>query len=344
MILVTGGSGFIGQAVVRRLLEVGHDVRVLARDAKGTRELFKEKNVDVVEGDILDSGAVSGACQGVNGVIHLVGIISEVRGQTFERVHVKGTECLLAAAEAAGVPRFLYLSAIGTREEAPSAYHQSKWEAEEAVRKSNMAWTIFRPSLVYGAGDMFTNLYAGLCRFPWNWLTGFSLPCVGDGTVKLQPVEVGEVAAAVCSALSSRKAIGMTYDLVGETITMREMLEEIGKALGGNPEFVECSPQTIPFYVPGMILAGKRPVIIPWPVPFLKIKMFLFETLCKPFWECCASGMLPKDFQKLSPSIDHVTMLEENQYGNNADAAKDLGFRSKTFRDGISGYLTPFLR
>ena len=97
-------------------------------------------------------------------VVHLVGIISEVGQNTFENVHPRGTENIVAAARAADVTRFIHMSALGTRPNAASRYHQSKWAAEEIVRRSGLAWTIFRPSIIYGPGDGFVNLFARMSR------------------------------------------------------------------------------------------------------------------------------------------------------------------------------------
>ena len=92
---------------------------------------------------------MEGGLNGVDAVVHLVGIISEVGQNTFENVHTRGTENIVAVARAAGMKRFIHMSALGTRPNAASRYHQSKWAAEEIVRQSGLAWTIFRPSIIF---------------------------------------------------------------------------------------------------------------------------------------------------------------------------------------------------
>ena len=135
--------------VVQRLLSRGHTVRVLARGTRPGLAMATE----TVPGSVLRPETLPAACGGVDAIIHLVGIISEVGDQTFERVHTEGTRNILQAAQSEGLRRFIHMSALGTRPNAVARYHRSKWMAEEAVRSSGLDWTIFRPSLIYGPGD-----------------------------------------------------------------------------------------------------------------------------------------------------------------------------------------------
>lgn len=188
------------------------------------------KEADVVE-----------ACQGAQAVIHLAGIISECGENTFEAVHVDLTRTMVDAARAAGVRRFVHMSALGTREGARSRYHRTKWAAEEIVRASGLDWTIFRPSLIYGPGDAFTRLFARMSRFsPF-------LPAIGGGHGLLQPIEVGQVARAFVRAIPVAATHGRTYDLCGpERMSFREVLRTILGALARRRAIV-----TIPFAVAG---------------------------------------------------------------------------------------------
>src|SRR6266481_10008108 len=108
--------------------------------------------------------SIEGAMQDANCVIHLVGIIYEWKENTFERTHAQATRHVLDEAKKSGVKRFVHMSALGTRENARSQYHQTKWAAEEYVRKSGLAWTIFRPSLIYGAHDKSMNVLAKVLK------------------------------------------------------------------------------------------------------------------------------------------------------------------------------------
>lgn len=216
-VLVTGGSGFVGREIVGQLVADCHQVRVLARGVKPA-----VGHVEFVKGSVLEPASLGAACAGCDAVIHLVGIISEVGGQTYERVHTEGTRNLLAAAKGAGVSRFVQMSALGTRPNAVARYHRSKWLAEEAVRASGLAWTVFRPSLIYGPGDGFVNLFAQMSR--WSPV----LPVIGHGLGLLQPVPVAEVARCFVGALTEPRSVGRTLDVCGpEPFTFVAVLDEI---------------------------------------------------------------------------------------------------------------------
>ena len=162
-------------------------------------------------------------------VVHLVGIIREEPAtlSTFERIHAQGTINVLEAAAATGVRRYLHMSALGTRAGARARYHQSKWAAEEAVRASPVPWTIFRPSIIYGPGDQFINLFAGLIRrYP-------VVPVIGNGLQRLQPVPVEQVAEGFARAVELAASVKQTYAVVGpDAVTMVQLLDLIGAALG----------------------------------------------------------------------------------------------------------------
>src|SRR5437899_1798339 len=145
-VFVTGASGFVGEEVVRQLHAAGHAIRILARQPQATRTQWEvsEYGAEVHAGNVLDADSLRGGLKDCEAVIHLVGIISEIGRNTFENVHTRGTENIVTAARNAGVRRFVQMSALGTRPNAASRYHQSKWAAEELVRQSGLAWTIFR--------------------------------------------------------------------------------------------------------------------------------------------------------------------------------------------------------
>src|SRR5260370_14912176 len=189
-VFITGARGFVGGGVVQALRADGHVVRCLVR--RGSEPLLKGLGaVERVEGDVLIRRTLDVAVAGCDAVIHLVGIIRErpALAETFERLHVDATLNVLAAASGAGVRRVLHMSALGTRPGARARYHQTKWRAEEAVRESGTAWTIFRPSVVFGRGDELISTLAGMIRrLP-------VVPVLGDGQYRLQPVAVEHVAA-----------------------------------------------------------------------------------------------------------------------------------------------------
>ena len=219
-VFVTGGSGFVGREVLWRLHEAGHGIRLLSRRAgsESVRQLAYRHRAEIVPGTCNDAAALRAGMNDCGAVIHLVGIISELAGNTFERAHLEATHQVLAAATAVGVKRMIHLSALGTRAGARSRYHQTKWAAEELVRASDRDWTIFRPSVIFGRDDGFVNRLAKLCR--WSP----AIPVFGPGTNQLQPIAVQDVAHCLAGALAHRGAIRRTLDLCGtERISMNDV-------------------------------------------------------------------------------------------------------------------------
>lgn len=224
---MTGPTGFVGRAVIPALQAHGYGVRCLVR--RGSEPALRGlEALERVEGDVLSPEALERGMAGCDTVIHLVGIIREQPAtlSTFERIHTRGTVNVLEAAAATGVRRFLHMSALGSRAGARARYHRSKWEAEEAVRASPAAWTIFRPSIIYGRGDEFVNLLAGMVgRYPL-------VPVIGGGQQRLQPVAVEHVAQAFARAVDLPATEKHAYEVGGpEAVTMVRLLDLIGEAL-----------------------------------------------------------------------------------------------------------------
>jgi uncharacterized protein YbjT (DUF2867 family) len=204
MILVTGGTGFVGRHLVARLVGAGREVRVLARrearvSARGEAELPR----------VGDPSAVASAARGCEAVVHLVGVIRERRGASFRRVHVHGTETVVRACREAGVERLLHMSALGARLRARSRYHRTKWRAEEVVRASGLAATVFRPSVIFGAGNSFLPRVRALAR------RRPLIPIIGDGMRLLQPIWVEDVVSCFVGALDDPSTAGRAYALGG---------------------------------------------------------------------------------------------------------------------------------
>jgi NADH dehydrogenase len=197
------------------------------RDLQRAQWLKERYEVDLFHGNVLYAPSIEGAMQGANCVIHLVGIIHEWKENTFERAHAQATKHVLDEAKKSGVKRFVHMSALGTRENARSRYHQTKWAGEEYVRKSGLAWTIFRPSFVYGPRDKGINTLAQVVRrLPF-------VPVLGGGNTKIQPISVENVAKAFVAAIRNDGSIGKTYDLCGpEAFTWNELYDKLQVILG----------------------------------------------------------------------------------------------------------------
>jgi NADH dehydrogenase len=226
-VLVTGGTGFVGTSVCNRLLQRGHAVAVLARDPRKTRNRYNHPVV-TVPGDVLDCASLATAAAGRDAVVHLVGIINEKGEQTFDRMHREATGNVVGAAKAAGVKRYVHMSAMGSSEDSPSRYGQTKAAGEKAVRASGLDWTIFRPSIVFGPGDGFVSLLAPIVRLN----PGF-IPVIGPGTTKFQPVAISDVARVFADALEKPETVGRSFEVGGpQVFTLDDIYREIAAAVG----------------------------------------------------------------------------------------------------------------
>ncbi len=226
MILIVGGTGFVGGHLIRRLRQAGAPVRAVVRSPNKAQAL-KDLGVEIVSGDISNKASLEKAAAGVERVVHLVGIIQEAPGVTFRGVHVEGTKNLLEAAKKAGVRHFFYQSALGTRPGAKSEYHKTKWDAEELVRQSGIPFTILRPSLIYGPGDKFTiRMSEMLKRSP-------VLPVIGSGKSKIQPVYIDDVVTCIQKIVMSDAFLNEIYEIGGpEQLTYEELTTAIAEAKG----------------------------------------------------------------------------------------------------------------
>jgi NADH dehydrogenase len=227
-VFVTGGTGFVGREMLRQLLAAGHAVRVLVREGSADK-LEEPGKVEAHTGDINDAASLVGALEGCDAVIHLIGIIREFpgRGITFKKMHVSATENILEACDEQGVQRFLHMSSNGTRKNGSTAYHRTKWQAEELVHASGLDWTIFRPSLIFGQNSEFVKMLTELIhRVP-------VVPVIGNGQYRMQPVSVAQVVESFVKALDMPETIGTTYHQGGsESYSYDVILDLTGRAMG----------------------------------------------------------------------------------------------------------------
>ncbi|NPB06159.1 MAG: complex I NDUFA9 subunit family protein [Aquificae bacterium] len=254
-VAVTGGTGFVGRYVVKELLARGHEPLLLVRNPEKARKLFGS-SVEVEKTDFTLKDLLRVFKERPpSAVVHLIGILYErpSEGQTFEEVHARLTKTLVEAAKEASVNRFLFMSALGTDDGAPSRYHRTKREAEKAVINSGITYAIFRPSLILGPEQLlFRELYK-LTRF---------LPIVvlpGGGNFPFQPVDVRDVACAFATALESEKAENKVIELCGDkVVTLKQLLQD-----------------TFRFW-------NRRVLILPAPAALLKLVAPLVERLLYP--------------------------------------------------------------
>lgn len=224
MILVTGGSGFVGRHVLRGLVDAGKDVRCLVRDPRKGELL----GCELAEGDMIDAASLRRAAEGVEVVVHLVAI-RQGKPEQFQRVMVEGTRNLLATAREAGVARFVHMSALGTSEESKDLvpYYGAKWQMELDVKGSGLPYVIFRPSFIFERDGGILPTFRKLAK-----LTPVT-PIIGSGEQRIQPIWAGDVAAYFDKAIDLDTATGRTFEIGGpDTVSWNEFWDRLKRVLG----------------------------------------------------------------------------------------------------------------
>jgi uncharacterized protein YbjT (DUF2867 family) len=264
-ICILGGSGFVGTALVSELAARGKQVRVLTRRREHAKELILLPTVEVIEVDVHDERVLARQFRGCDAVINLVGILHETtRGREdkpqarrgdFHENHVELPRKVIRACAKAGIARLLHMSALGADPTSRSAYQRSKGVGEALVRETGwvasanpgtlggakltarrgMQVTIFRPSVIFGPGDSFLNLFARLLKL----LPVLPLAC---SNARFQPVYVGDVATAYADSLDDLETFGNTYDLCGpREYSLIQLMQYLQKVLNSGGRLIPLS-------------------------------------------------------------------------------------------------------
>ena len=227
MILVTGGTGFVGGHVVHALRQAGKPVRCLVRNPRKAVTLGT-LGCELVEGDVTDPASIRRAVEGVDDVVHLVAI-RQGKPQQFERIMVGGTRDLLKLAKEGGAKRFVHMSALGTSEETKDLvpYFGAKWQQEQDVKASGFPYVIFRPSFVFGRDGGILPTFRRLAKL------APVTPIIGSGAQRIQPIWVDDVAAYFDKAIDLEAATNRTFELGGpDVIAWNEFWERLKRTLG----------------------------------------------------------------------------------------------------------------
>jgi NADH dehydrogenase len=224
-VLVTGGAGFVGRHLVPRLLGRGHHVRVLSRNPAGASPLFGP-NVDMRQGDVTDAASLDRVVDECDVVVHLVPPVVMASGKRQSGSYALGTENVLHAAEAAGVNRFVYVSALGAGP-GSDGYLRTKFYAEGEVLQAGLEHVVFRPSIIYGPGDHFTTAFVRLLR------GSPVVPMPGRNTLVSEPISIEDVADALSQAVERADLADRSYELVGpQRLPLPRILRVLARRLG----------------------------------------------------------------------------------------------------------------
>ena len=288
-VLVVGGSGFVGRYVVAQLSAAGQFVVVLTRRRSRARHLLLLPTVQVVEGDPHDDATIARHMRGMTALVNLAGVLHERGRNTFERVHIELPRRLAAACRNAGVARILHMSALRASADAPSRYLRSKAEGEAAVAASGVAWTIFRPSVMFGREDTFLNLFATLAR--WSPV----LP-LAAANARFQPVYVADVAACFVRALGDNETIRRGYDLCGPTVyTLAELVRYV----------CELSDRRRPIVALGPVLSSVQARVMEWlpspPMTRDNLASMQVDNVCEAGFPA-RFGVVPAALEAIAPA------------------------------------------
>lgn len=246
-ILLIGGTGFLGSAIASRLAKADFSITLPTRHRERSKRLTMLPTAEVVEADVHDEATLARLMAGQDAVISLVGTL---RGN-FQRNHVNLPGKIARAASAAGVPRLLHISALAATLQAPSDYLRSKAAGEAALRAACPEATIFQPSVIFGRGDAFLTLFAGLLKLA-------PVMPLASPDARFQPVWVEDVASAVVASLDRSDSKGQTYPLCGPRVySLRELVNYAGK-VSGHPRTILGLPPALSYlqallleFVPG---------------------------------------------------------------------------------------------
>ena len=237
-ICIFGGSGFVGRSVVEQAYARGLRVRVVTAYEPSAMPMSVVPTVEIMTGNVFDDRVLAAACEDMDAVVNLVGILHPSRGRGFEAVHVALPRRIAQACHGAGVQHLLHMSALGADANGPSEYQRSKARGEAALRHAAgiMPYTIFRPSVIFGEGDRFLNLFAQLVR-------AFPVVPLAGARARFQPIWVEDVARCFVQSMGETGAFGQAFNLCGpRAYSLEELVRFVARSLGLRRRIMPLSP------------------------------------------------------------------------------------------------------
>lgn len=293
-ILVTGGTGFIGQALVPKLVEAGHQVRLLIRPAKRTPRVPKGVAVQIAVSSVTDARGLRSAMTGMEIVVHLAGVERQGAYADIMRIDIEGTRLVAQVAKESGIERLVFVSHLGADRFSAFPVSKAKGLAEEAIRSTGINYTIFRSGVVFGKGDVLTSGIAQLLvAIPFI----FFVP--GDGRSLLQPIWVEDLATVITWAIDDPQTLNQIYEVGGpEMLSFCEVVQTVMEVMGKRHRF---------FYLPPPLLRGLT-VFLETSLPRSPVSVFWLDYLAVN--RTCSIDTLPRLFHlkpsRLSQRLDYL--------------------------------------
>ena len=297
MILVTGGSGFIGRHLIRRLSAEGKKIKVLLRPSENSPSLPKGVSIDVAISSLSDERGLRAAMVDVQAIYHLAGVNWQDNHLDWFTTEIEGTRELIKAAADANVKRIIALSHIGADRSSAYPLLKSKAILEEDIRKTKMKYTIIRSGLVFGDGDNFTEPLAQLMAIS----PGF-LPISGDGQSLLQPIWVDDIVSCLAWSLENEECFNALIEIGGpEHLTINEILLRIGEVIGVNRKLLKVRPSYYRYLASSIrFLFPKLPLSNVWSDYLASNRVTSLDAITKVF------GLMPSRFShRLNHLNDH---------------------------------------
>ena len=252
-VAVFGGTGFVGSYIVDNLIEKGHFPKLLVRQGSESKVASSEK-CEIIDGDINNESSIKKTIAGSDAVIYSVGIIREFKskGITFENLHFDGAVKCIHAAHDCGVSRFILMSANGVCPDG-TGYQKTKWMSEQYLKNTNLDWTIFRPSTIFGdprgsgRPEFCSQLKKDMIGLPFPApLFHEGLNPFDAGNFSMSPIHIKDVAKSFVGSINNKNLVGKIIELGGESFTWKEIIKKIGAAAGKNK-----------FMIPAPVIAVK---------------------------------------------------------------------------------------